>query len=236
MAMHKFQGKPLPMERLHYHYIPIAGASWDILKDMAKKVNVMGYDALAGLKAGIAKKDNTQWIKMLNSLANFENQRGETLGPVDNLSPKYMVAIDSLTGLNHMARALHVGMKPSLHQGEWGVSMQLLESFVNFFTANTKCFTTLTGHVDKEMDEILGKPQFMPGFLGRKLAPKVPRMFSDVILQTRDEDKFGWSTTRLNYSSLKARNLGLSDRLNPDFGQVIKHWAKRHNIKAEDLK
>ena len=229
MEIHRYKGKPLPKERLHYKVIPMTTPGWDTLQEMSKKVNMMSYEALSGLKSGIAKTNDQQWFEVLSTLSDFTNQDGKNLGAVDKLSSDYLVVIDSLSGLNHMVRALHVGMKPSMHQGEWGVIMHTLEMFVNAFVSGTKCFTCLTGHIEKEMDEVIGKPQYMPGFLGRKLSPKMPRIFSDVVLAARDEDKFKWSTTRSNYSSLKARNLTLSDSLQPDFTQIVKAWKKRNS-------
>ena len=101
--------------------------------------------------------------------------------------------------------------------------MSAEEALINQFITSTKCFTCLTGHIDKEMDEVLGKPQYMPAFLGKKLAPKVPRMFSDVILaSSRYRQEFKWSTIRRDYSSLKARNVPLADNLPPTFEHIVR--------------
>ena len=228
MKLHAPKGHDtLPLDRLHYAYIPPTSQDWNALIDMARRINLMGYKDLAEQKAGLSKDKHRQFLDLLAILSNFKNQHGQELGPVDDFDSSWLLAIDSLSGINNMAKTLHVGLKPAMHQGEWQVTMSTVEAFVNQLICATKCFTCLTGHVEKEMDEVVGKPQFMPSFLGRKLAPKVPRLFSDVILQVKDGDKFKWSTIRRDYSSLKARNLNLSDSLRPTFDLIVDSWLKR---------
>ena len=231
MKIHARKGETsLPLDRLHYKYFPPAATDWSAIIEMAKNVNNMGYSNLAELKQGLAKAKHRQLLDVLSCLANFEDQNGDTFGPVDHLDSNWMLAVDGLSGINEMCRQLHVGLKPSLHQGEWGVIMETELAIVRQLVSSTKCFTCLVAHADKTMDEVIGKPQFMPGFLGNKLAPKVPRIFSDCILAKREDDKFFWSTTERNYSSLKARNLRLADKLQPDFSQIIKSWLARQKM------
>ena len=228
MKLHAVKGEEtLPLDRLHYHYIPPTSEDWQALIDMATRVNTMGYDDLSKIKSGVGKEKHRQFLKMLSAMSDFTDQNGEKFGAIDHLDNTWLVVIDSLSGINNMAKALHVGLKPTLHQGEWGVAMQAEESLINQLVASTKCFTCLTGHVERFDDEVLRKPQFMAGFLGNKLAPKIPRIFSDVILQVRDGDKFKWSTTRRDYSGLKARNLPLADDLEPTFEHIVNKWLER---------
>jgi len=229
LTLHEFDGKPLPADRLHYTYIPPTSTSWKTLTALAQRVNTLSYKALSDMKSGIEKQGNTQFLDLLTSLSNFVNQDGEEFGPVDDFDNTWLLVIDSLSGVNMMARSLHVGMKPSMHQGEWGVIMETEEALINQVISATKCFTCFTAHVEKEMDETIGKPQFFPMLLGRKLAPKVPRMFSDVILAYKESGKFRWSTARDNYSSLKNRNLPLSDSLNPSFEGIFETWLERNS-------
>ena len=228
MTIHAPKGmKTLPMDRLFYHYIPPTSEDWSALITMAKQVNIMSYKALAEQKSGMVKEKHRQFLDLLSVCADFSDQHGVSHGPIDKFDSTWLLVVDSLSGLNNMAKNLHVGLKPAMHMGEWQVAMSTEEAFINQLVASTRCFTCLTGHVEKEMDEVIGKPQYMPGFLGRKLAPKVPRIFSDVILQVRDEAKFGWSTIRRDYSGLKARNVALSDKLQPSFAQIVDRWLER---------
>jgi len=63
----------------------------------------------------------------------------------------------------------------------------------------------------------------MASTLGRKLAPKLPRFFSDVVYADKTGSKFTWSTMALG-ADLKARNLPTADGLAPDFGPIIAKW------------
>ena len=236
MKLHAPKGmENLPMDRLFYHYIPPTSENWQSLIGMAERVGVMGYKHLADLKSGLEKDKHKQFLDMLNCMANFTDQHGNQHGPVDKFDNTWMVAIDSLSGINDMVQQLHVGLKPAMHQGEWQVTMNTEAAFIKQLVASTQCFTCLTGHVDKEMDEVLGKPQYMVGLLGRKLAPKLPRYFSDIVLQCRDDNKFIWSTVRKDYSGLKARNLPLRDNLPPDFGQIVDKWLNRQKLVGKQL-
>lgn len=231
MQIHAPKGhETLPLDRLHYVYIPPASPGWSGLKEMAKMINRSSYQTLTELKAGISKQKCTQFLDMLSTLTNFKDQHGNTLGPVDDFDENWMLAFDSMSGINKMAKSLHVGFKPTLHQGEWGVSMSLEEEFIVNAIANLDCFVTFTAHMNKDLDILIGGQEFMPAFLGKALAPQLPRWFSDVVLQKRDGDTFNWSTTERSYSCLKARNLALKNKLPPDFFQLYKSWDDRRKL------
>ena len=218
----------LPRNKLHLRYISAAASSWDALKDSARRINLMDYKSLTEIKAGIAKDKYGQFLDLLDCLSNFRSDDGVVLGPVDSWGPERALVIDSLSGLNMMAMALMIGGKPAAHQGEWGVAMNAEEQLIYKLCADLKCFFVLTSHLDKEMDEVLGKPQFMAAALGRKLAPKLPRLFSDVILAYREGDRFWWSTSAVDVD-LKTRTLPLRSKIDPDFGQIVEAWRKRND-------
>lgn len=212
---------------LHYRYIPPAAPSWEGLMDMSKKINMMGYKDLTELKSGISKSDYRQFYELLSCLSNFVCQRtDEEFGPVDDFDDTWALALDSASGLNTMIMNNTIGAKPAAHQGEWGVSMKAEEQLIDKLTSDLSCFFCLTGHLDKTMDETIGKPMLMPAFLGNKLAPKIPRNFSDVVMSVRESDKYFWSTVGANVD-LKARTLPLKDRLAPDFGQIVDGYKQR---------
>lgn len=217
----------LDMSKLHYRYIAPASAPWSALKSMARQINIMGYDGLSGLKTGIDKQSYTQFMDLLSCLSDFTDQNGVNFGPVDEFPENVAFALDSLSGLNVMALDMMIGGKPTAHQGEWGVAMNAEEKLILKLTSDLKCFFVLTAHVEKEPDILTGVPLTMVGALGRKLAPKLPRTFSDVILSVKEGDKFTWSTAAVNVD-LKSRSLPIKDNLPPDFGQIIEVWRKRN--------
>jgi hypothetical protein len=69
----------------------------------------------------------------------------------------------------------------------------------------------------------------MASTLGRKLGPKLPRFFSDVVHVKRDGPKFTWSTSTPNVET-KARNVPISGDLSPSFGPIIASWRKSAGV------
>lgn len=225
-AMHD---RNLPMKKLHYRYIAPASADWNALKQSAQTINSMSYESLSSLKHGISKQSYRQFISLLECLSDFTDQNGENYGPVDDFPENVAVAVDSLSGINVMALDMMIGGKPTAHQGEWGVAMATEEKLILKLTSDLKCFFVLTAHIEKEPDLVSGVPITMVGALGRKLAPKLPRTFSDVILTVKEGDKFSWSTAALNVD-LKSRSLPIKDGLPPDFGQIVTIWKRRNEM------
>jgi len=66
----------------------------------------------------------------------------------------------------------------------------------------------------------------MASTLGVKLAPKIPAMFSDVILTTRQGDKWSWDTAN-SMADLKTRNLPIKADLPPNFAAIVTKWYAR---------
>lgn len=219
------QQKKLDLSRLHYASIQPARAGLSGLMDMAKKVSVMNFESLSKL-APSGQRQHAQWIELLSTLSDFKDQKGVSYGPVDAFGAERALVIDSLSGLNLMAMDITVGDKLSAHVGEWGVAMGLLDKLILSLTSGLKCTFVLVGHLEREFNEVTGQTTLMAATLGKKLAPRLPRFFSEVVLTTRDGVKFGWSTTQTGVD-LKSRALPLSDKLAPTFEPVIASYRKR---------
>ncbi|KKL56637.1 hypothetical protein LCGC14_2243440, partial [marine sediment metagenome] len=108
--------KNLPLSKLHTKYVAASPSTWDALKDMARKINTMGYKDLTEIKHGISKQDYGQFLDVLDTLSNFVTDAGVELGPVDSWGPDRMLAVDSATGINMMAMSLILGAKPAAHR------------------------------------------------------------------------------------------------------------------------
>lgn len=206
--------------RCHWAYIPPAAEDWSTLSDNANKIASFSVEQL--LKMPWPRKgDYRQFEQVLRKCAQFEcDVCGERFGPVDALDANCMFAIDGLTGLSKMSMDLVVGGKPIASQPEWGVAMGNLERFIAKACADTKCSFTLISHVERETDEVTGGTRLMVSTLGRRLAPKLPRMFDEVVYCRRQGGRFYWSTTE-NGVDLKARRLPFSDTIAPDFSQLL---------------
>lgn len=219
--------RDLPMNMLHYKYISAGVPSWEALKSAATRVATMGYKDITEIKAGVDKHLYRQYLDVLNTLANFQcDHCGKSFGAVDEFAEDKCLACDSLTGINVMALDLMIGGKPVAHQGEYGVAMAMEEKLILALCSNLKCFVVVTAHLDREPNLLTGVPQQMVGALGSKLAPKIPRTFSDVVLAVKEGDKFTWSTAATNVD-LKNRALPIRDGLRPDFAQMVDAWKRR---------
>lgn len=225
--------KGLSTNNIHWNYVAPASTDWDTLKNTAQQISAFSYEALVKMKTGIKKDKYRQFFELLALMSNFKCAHcGEEFGAVDTWGDDKAFVIDSISGLNQMAKDLTVGSKPTPHQGEWGVMMDIEERLINNLASSCKCFVVCTAHPDRYNDEATGIPTYMPAFLGNKLAPRIPRMFDNVVVSLKEGSNFLWSTARQNYIQ-KARDLPISDKLPPDFGQIVDAYRKR--IKALGL-
>lgn len=224
-------GKPVP-DNLHWHFLPPADASFTELQDSAIKINMMSLKALADMQDPNRSKYN-QFVKIYTVLNNFEDQRtGEKFGSVDSWGADRAIVIDSLTGLNNASLSSIVGGKPVRSQSDWGIAQNQLESLLRKLADGCRCHFILLAHVEREVDQILGGVKLMVSTLGKALAPKIPPMFSDVILTRREGTKFSWSTADPT-ADTKTRNLPLREGIDPSFGQIITKWRARGDILAK---
>lgn len=218
--------KGLPMDKLHWKQITPARQGFGDLLKMTEKIGGMTYESLSKL-APQGDRRKSRFIELITTLNNFvDDKDGKAYGPVDTFGPDRAVIIDSLSGLNLMAMDLAVGDKPTAHQGEWGVAMSALEKLLNTLSSGLKCIFVLTAHLERESDELTGGTKLMASALGRKLAPKLPRYFSEVIHAYREGDKFFWSTSSMNVTT-KRRSLPLGDKLEPSFKPIIESYRSR---------
>jgi len=216
-------------DKLHYKYIPPSSPSWDALHQSATKINSMGMDLLSKLK-DINKKEYGQFLEVLTTMNDFTCDRcGESFGDVSDWQTDRAIVIDSLSGLNIMAMDLVVGSKPVKSMSDWGISMDNLERFINKLAGDTQCHFVLTAHLEREVDEVLGGVKLMASTLGKKLAPRLPRFFDDVIVCERKGTQFSWSTAAAN-TDLKARNLPIAENLPATFVPLVKSWEKAGGI------
>lgn len=215
----------LPPDRLHWHYVAPAAPDFSDMIASAQKINTMSFEALTKLP-DINKRNYTEFIDVLTSLSNFKCDRtGQAYGSVDSWGPDKALVVDSLTGLSIMAMNLVAGSKPVKSMADWGVAIDNLERLITKLCVDTKCHFILLAHLERETDEVTGGTSLMASTLGRKLAPKLPRFFSDVVQSKRNVDKFVWSTAASNVD-LKARNLPIADNLPPSFKGIIDSWNK----------
>jgi hypothetical protein len=83
--------------------------------------------------------------------------------------------------------------------------------------------------VERETDAILGGVKLMVSTLGKALAPKLPPMFSDVILTVREGSKFTWDTGSA-MADVKTRNLPIAGGQPADFRSIVSKWKSRGGV------
>lgn len=219
------RGKEIPAN-LHWHQLEAPKSSFTEFLDTATKVNTMALDTLAKMSDPNRSKHN-QFLKLIEALNNFPDDRtGQKFGCVDVWTPSRVLVMDGMAGLARAAMSLVVGGKPVRNQSDWGIAQDQVEKIVRILTDNCKCHFVLIAHVERETDAVLGGVKLMVSTLGKALAPKLPPMFSDVILTVREGGKFSWDTGSAQ-ADVKSRNLPIKSGLEPDFGAIIKKWQSR---------
>jgi hypothetical protein len=219
------QGKPIP-PNVHWHVMKRPAAGFKLLGDAAEKILTMSQESLHKMQDP-NRAQNNQFVTLHRDLSDFPDDRtGEKFGPVDSWGPNRALAMDSLTGINPIAMSMVVGGKPVRSQADWGIAMDQIEKLIRKLTDGCSCHFILTSHVEREIDPTFGGVKITVSTLGRALAPKIPPMFSDVILTSREGTRFLWSTANPQ-ADLKARNLPIADGIEPSFKQIIAKWQSR---------
>lgn len=228
MAYYTDKGKEIP-PNVHWHMLEAPKASFADMLDAATKINTMQLDSLAKMIDPNKGKHN-QFITLIKALNDFPDDRtGKTFGCVDTWGTDRVLVVDGMAGLARAAMSLVVGGKPVKSQADWGIAQDQVEKIVRMWTDNCKCHFVLIAHVERETDAILGGVKLMVSTLGKALAPKLPPMFSDVILTERSGSNFTWNTGSA-MADVKTRNLPIAEKQPADFGQIVKKWISRGGV------
>jgi hypothetical protein len=215
---------------LHWHKMAAPKASFTEMKDAAQKINTLSLEGLAKLQDGNRMKYN-QFVQLFDVLNNFPDDRdGKKYGAVDEWKQDRVLVIDGMTGLGRAAMSMVIGGKPVRSQSDWGIAHDQLEGLLRMLTDNCPCHFVLLGHVERETDEVLGGVKLMISTLGKKLAPKIPSMFSDVIMAVRNGSTWSWDTSSAQ-ADVKTRNLPIQAGIKPDFAPMLEKWMKRGGLK-----
>lgn len=219
----------IPSSKLHWNYVSPSTVSWGALRDSAHKINTMAFKTLAELPH-VNRGEHAEFLQVLKVLDDFIDQRtGISHGSTQAFGPDKVLWLDSWSGLSVMAMNLIAGSKPVKHVGDYGVAMDNLENVAEKLTNDLKCHVVVVGHMGRERDEMTGGTSMMLETLGSKLAPKLPKLFTDVINARRNEKTFSWSTITPN-TILKARNLPWAENQPPSFAPLIENWRKREKL------
>jgi hypothetical protein len=222
----------LPPSQVQWKYIAPYKASMDQLIKAYKTIQSMSYDSLQ--KQGHIDRGNyQQFIHIMEACNNFVSDRdGEVLGAVSNFPQDWAFVLDGLSGLNVIVQHFLIGLKPFLELRDYQAIQNQIMEFLSTLTNDSKCLFAMMAHLERETDENTGISYLTMSTIGRKLAPKLGRFFSDVIL-TEKVAGSGQTPTRWRWATesqqvkCKTRNLPHSSDLKPDFKPLIDAWRAK---------
>lgn len=220
----------LPPDKFHWHYIRPTGTPWSTLTATAKMINQLSFSALKSWADPNRAKYLGPWSEVLEWCNDFRCDRtGESFGDIGKFGTDRAFVIDGLSGISRAALKLVVGGHPSPDQSQWGCAMETIETVIEKLCLDLMCTFVLIAHTERENNEEEGVSKIMASTLGRKLAPKLPRNFSDVILTKRVGTTWTWSTTESGVDT-KARNVPWNKDIPPHFSVIIDPWKARGGI------
>jgi hypothetical protein len=221
-------GKLIP-PNLHWHYLQPKTQGFDQLRSTAEQIGKFDLQGLTKMR-DMNRSKNNQMTELYTILNNFTDQRtGEAFGPVDSWGTEKVLVIDSLSALNRIAMEMVVGTKPVKDMADWGIAQQALMSLMHKLTSGCNCHFILIAHVDRETDQILGGVKLMVAALGKAITSQIPQAFSDVILTSREGDKFYWDTAN-SQADVKTRNLPIASKLSANFYPIWEKWNSRQRL------
>lgn len=226
-----------PIDKLHWATALPASMGWSGIEDMIQKINTMDQKGLSDVRdMGKANFRNAA-MGFLNCLRDFTCERTNVAwGDFTTWDETCALNIDSLSGWNEIAWGATVGYKPTANPGEWGIAQKFISSLLLKINNDRQCYFNLFAHMEKEMDDMTGVKRVMVSTIGAKLAPQVPKYFSEVIKAQRVLDNkggasFTWSTLDATMD-LKNRALPIGAVLKPDFRQVVEAHERRKKLAA----
>lgn len=219
----------VPKDKLHWMYIPPSHDDVQALMDVAKRISLLNADQLQKTH-DMTRAQSNQYMPLLEGLMNFKCLRtGESFGNVSTWGTDKVLVIDSLSGLTIAATKLAVGEKYAMTQPEFQIAMKTIENLINQICTGFFCHAAVTAHLERELDEVNGGVKLYASTLGRKLAPLLPRYFTDVILAKRMGTKFIWDSADPQ-ADLKSRNAPIAAELPPSFAPLVARWKTRGGL------
>ncbi len=221
------RGQPVPAN-LHICTVKAPSASFLEMADSIRSVSALSYESLKK-QVDPSKSKYNQLEQFLRNFNDVTDDTGAKFGPVLNWGPSRALVIDGLTGLGDSAMKTCIGGKFDRDQKDWGLAQNIVEGILRKITSECKCHFVLIAHVERETDPNGGGLKLMASTLGKALAPKLPTMFSDVILTNRVGREFFWDTENPT-ADLKTRNLPISSKIPPTFASIIDKWKSRGGV------
>ena len=223
----------VPIDNLHWTRCTPTQQSWKVMKSQAKISNEYGAGDIQKMETGLDRFKYPAFMKLLETCENFKCARTkEEFGDVMSWGDNRLLVLDSMSGLSEIASSHVTGHRITMTQPEFGIVQNHIYQLCNTL-CGANCYFLLTGHIEMESDEAKGVTKFMVSTVGRKLAPKLPRIFSEVVFAKEDNGKYVWSTQDPKVIT-KSRALP-KGIISADFKQVVDIYEKRKREAQEEM-
>lgn len=227
--------KEIP-SNVHWHVLKPPLDGFSLLQTNAQNFNQLAVDGLFKVVDVNKHKYLDFYKSMLGQMVNFVDQRtGQAFGAVDSWGPDKVFCIDGLTGMTDATVMTRVGGSAVKSLPDYQIVQDQISKHIRYLTDGCKCHFVLLGHIEREVDQVQGGVKIMASTFGSKLAPRLPPMFSDVILTKRVGTTWTWSTSD-SQTDLKTRNLQVADALPQDFKFILDKWKSRGGVICEKVK
>lgn len=207
-----------------------ASGSWENLAALAKLMKNLDNEGIQ--KTDFRQKDQDVLMRLIARCTNFIDSKGVNHGCVDTWGTDTVLLIDGTSGLGDIIAIGSLGLKPAWTQPDYQKVMNVIHAFLNQVTRSCFCHVAVIAHVEMEPDT-LEVPKIMPSTVGKKLAGKLGRDFTDVVYATMKEGQFSWSTSEAR-ADLKAMHLpfrkDITPGLLPLFNTPEKGWLARGGV------
>lgn len=205
----------------HIHsHLPLS-LDLEMMEEWTERLGTMTMEAIAKMEVSpIVRREFNQFMGLYSICRQYKCDRcGQEFGAIDHLSEEYAFAIDGLSGLSDMAKQHIVGPKPVVSLPQFLASQELILNFLKLCLA-VKATFVLVAHWSKEVNQVTGGRIITLDTLGNKLAPKITKMFDEIVVTNRQGNKFSWSNND-DEIELKARQLPYSDNIEPSFVSIL---------------
>lgn len=219
----------IPSDRLHWCMCKPSYGDLSTLLKGAEGVASLSYEALTK-QVDNTRMLNNKFIPLLGKIMNFTDDRtGISHGNVSTWGTDKVLVIDSLSGLSEAVTTMVIGTKAAMSPPDYQIAQRYIYNLIQQACYDWRCHVVLICHAEREIDEVLGGAKIMAQTIGKKLAPQLPKLFTDVIFAKRQATKYFWDTADPQ-AALKTRNLTVSNDLKPDFVPIINSWKKRGGL------
>lgn len=219
----------LPSNRVKWSFVKPTYGNLDTLLKGAQDVATLTYEGVTK-KQDMDRLNKNAFMPILKRIMNFTDDRtGESFGNVGTWGTDRVLILDSFTGLCEAAVTMVVGTRPALAPPDYQVAQRFVYNLIQQICYDFRCHVVVICHAEREVDEVLGGSKVMAQAIGKKLAPQLPKLFTDVVFAKRQGTKYFWDTADPQ-AALKTRNLAVSSEIIPGFPQIINSWKKRGGI------